>query len=92
VRKPSGTWRSTERGYNAFHPNPLPPIIDWTPGLMRALSDADSRLGKLAGEGRNLPNPDPLIRPFVRRDRVYCARDLLNILEERAHLGMDPGS
>jgi Fic family protein len=72
--KASGTWRNTGRGYKAFYPNPLPPVVNWTPGLIRAMSDADSRLGKLAGEGGRLPNPYLLIRPFVQREAVHSSR------------------
>ena len=54
AQKPSGVWRRAGNGYKAFCPNPLPPVINWSPGLIRAMSDADSRLGKLAGEGRRL--------------------------------------
>lgn len=45
-----------------------------TPGLVRSLSDADRLLGRLAGEGRRLPNPHMLIRSFVRREAVYSSR------------------
>ncbi len=70
----AGVWRETGRGYRAFHPHPLPPKIDWSPGLVRSLSDADARLGRLAGEGRHLPNPHLLIRLFVRREAVFSSR------------------
>jgi len=46
----------------------------WTPELVRALSDADRLIGRLAGEGRRLPNPHLLIRPFVRREAVLSSR------------------
>lgn len=69
-----GSWRESGSGYKAFHPAPLPPAITWTPQLVRALSDADLRLGQLAGEGRRLPNPYVLIRPFVRREAVLSSR------------------
>jgi Fic family protein len=71
---PSGRWVKTLEGYRAFHPSPLPPEIVWTPKLIRALSDADRLLGRLAGEGRRLPNPHLLIRPFVQREAVYSSR------------------
>jgi Fic family protein len=61
-------------GYRAFHPNPLPPELTWSPRLVRALSDADQVLGRLAGEGRRLPNPHLLIRPFVQREAVFSSR------------------
>ena len=72
--KASGRWNKTLAGYRAFHPNPLPPELTWTPKLVRALSDADQLLGRLAGEGRRLPNPHLLIRPFVQREAVFSSR------------------
>lgn len=70
----SGRWITTLEGYKAYQPNPLPPEIIWTPRLVRILSQADRLLGRLAGEGRRLPNPHVLIRPFVRREAVYSSR------------------
>jgi len=61
-------------GYTAFIPDPLPPELTWTPTLVRALSDADRLIGRLAGEGGRLPNPHVLIRPFVRREAVLSSR------------------
>jgi len=61
-------------GYTAFVPDPLPPKLDWTPTLVRALSDADRLIGRLAGEGASLPNPHLLIRPFVAREAVLSSR------------------
>ena len=72
--KASGRWIKTFAGYRAFHPDPLPPELTWTPKLVRALSDADQLLGRLAGEGRRLPNPHLLIRPFVQREAVFSSR------------------
>lgn len=61
-------------GYSAFIPAPLPPAIEWTAELVSALSQADRHIGRLAGEGRQLPNPHLLIRPFVRREAVLSSR------------------
>ena len=72
--KPAGRWINTAQGYRAFHPDPLPPAIEWTPQLVRVLSEADTLLGRLAGEGRRLPNPHVLLRPFVRREAVLSSR------------------
>jgi Fic family protein len=72
-RIPGRIVRSPE-GYNAFIPDPLPPEIEWTPEILRALSDADRALGRLAGEGARLPNPHLLLRPFVRREAVLSSR------------------
>ncbi len=70
----SGRWIKTLEGYRAFHPNPLPPLLDWTPTLAAALADASMLVGRLAGEGRRLPNPHVLIRPFIRREAVLSSR------------------
>jgi len=42
--------------------------------MAAALSRADLAIGRLAGEGRRLPNPHLLIRPFVRREAVLSSR------------------
>ena len=60
--------------YSAFVPAPLPPALDWTPSLIRVLSDADRLIGRLAGEGGRLANPHVLMRPFVRREAVLSSR------------------
>src|SRR3984957_7060209 len=70
----SGKWIKTSEGYRAFHPNPLPPKIEWTQPLALALANASTLVGRLAGEGRKLPNPHVLIRPFVRREAVFSSR------------------
>jgi Fic family protein len=58
----------------AYLPNPLPPPIQWTPSLLRLLSEADRAIGRLAGEGKRLPNPHLLLRPFIRREAVLSSR------------------
>jgi Fic family protein len=60
--------------YSAFVPSPLPPALDWTPRLIRVLSDADRLIGRLAGEGGRLPNPHVLMRPFIRREAVLSSK------------------
>lgn len=61
-------------GYSAFIPDPPPADINWTPALVRALSEADRLIGRLAGEGRRLPNPHLLMRPFIAREAVLSSR------------------
>ena len=67
---PPGRMVRCARSYDAFLPDPLPPILPWSSQLVRALSDADRAVGRLAGEGGRLPNPHLLIRPFIRREAV----------------------
>ena len=72
--QPAGRYLHCAGGYQAFIPAPLPPDIVWTAKLLRILSDADRRIGQLAGEGRGLPNPHLLMRPFVKREAVLSSR------------------
>jgi Fic family protein len=61
--------------YWTFVPNPLPPEVPLDDmALLLALSDADRAIGELAGLGRNIPNPQLLIRPFIRREAVLSSR------------------
>ena len=69
-----GKWVKGQEGYSAFAPNPLPPTLEWTREIVHAMSDADRAIGRLAGEGRGLPNPHILIRPFVVREAVLSSR------------------
>jgi Fic family protein len=73
-RQPHGRRVRAPGGYKAYVPAPLPPRIEWSAGLAAALSAADRAVGRLAGEGRRLPNPHLLIRPFVRREAVLSSR------------------
>jgi Fic family protein len=66
--------RIQQGGYSAFVPDPLPPKFDWTSKLVRSLSEADRLIGKLAGEGRRLPNPHLLIRPFAQAEAVLSSK------------------
>ncbi|MCX6024063.1 MAG: Fic family protein, partial [Chloroflexi bacterium] len=62
------------RDYMAFVPHPLPPPLEYDIELVAALSEADRALGELAGLGRNLPNPQLLIQPFIHREAVLSSR------------------
>jgi Fic family protein len=73
-RQPHGHRVRGPGGYQAYVPAPLPPPIAWDERLAGALSAADRAIGRLAGEGRRLPNPHLLIRPFVCREAVLSSR------------------
>lgn len=69
----SGTFVS-QMWYKAFIPNALPPKLTWCDSLLRSLSDADRWVGQLSSEGRVLPNPHLLMRPFMRQEAVLSSR------------------
>ena len=73
MKKPSGKIIKCA-GYETFIPASLPPKLDWTPHLIRSLSDADRLIGQLSGEGKQLPNPHLLMRPFIKREAVLSSR------------------
>ena len=58
----------------AFLPAELPPELEWTGELALTLSDADRAIGMLHGVGLNLPNPNLLIAPFIRREAEMSSR------------------
>lgn len=74
IRMPRGGLVECPGGYKAYVPDPLPPPISWDEALIVELSAADRAIGRLAGEGRRLPNPHLLIRPFVRKEAVLSSR------------------
>lgn len=64
----------TVAGQMAFVPDNLPPLLKWSSELVVVLSDADRAIGQLHGIGLNLPNPNLLITPFVRREAEMSSR------------------
>src|SRR5258707_5958157 len=64
----------SQGAYRAFIPASLTPALESTDRLIRALSDADRLIGRLAGEGGRLRNPHVLIRPFIRREAVLSSK------------------
>jgi Fic family protein len=71
----SGHFVETPDGGYAFIPDPLPPgSLTWDTYLIRQLSDADRMLGELAGLSGLIPNPNLLVRPFIRREAVLSSR------------------
>ena len=73
-RQPHGRLVDCPDGYRAYVPAPPPPPLTWDADLAVSLSSADRAIGRLAGEGRRLPNPHILIRPFVRKEAVLSSR------------------
>ena len=55
-------------------PAPLPGRFAWNAALVNAVSQADQALGRLAGLGRKLANPQRLVRMFLRREAELSSR------------------
>jgi Fic family protein len=64
----------TSKGYWTFLPNPLPPTINWSAGLINTLGEAERNLGRLASLADSLPSPHILVQPFIRREAVLSSR------------------
>ncbi len=62
--------------YVAFIPGPLPPRAedDAIAAVARELGEANLALGQLTGIGEFFPNPDLLVRPYLRREAVASSR------------------
>jgi Fic family protein len=73
---PFGQARRTggRHGYVAYFPTPIPRALDLPPTTVALLTEAEAALGRLAGVGDLLPNPDLLIRPYVLREAVSSTR------------------
>ena len=69
-----GRLRRTNKGYWAFCPNPLPPKVDWSSGLITSLTEAERNLAHLAALADTLPSPHILWRPFIHREAVLSSR------------------
>ena len=73
-RRPHGRLVNSPGGYRAYVPASLPPSLAWDEQLTVNLSYADRAICRLAGKGRRLPNPNLVIRPFVRKKAVLSSR------------------
>ena len=60
----------------AFAPDKLPPSVEKAAigNLAARLAEANHALGQLDGIGIFLPNPDLLVRPYIRREAVLSSK------------------
>jgi Fic family protein len=64
----------TLKDHWAFIPNPLPPVIHWSPALISAVGAAERSVGKLDSLANTLLSPHILVRYFIRREAVLSSR------------------
>lgn len=57
-----------------FVPDALPPKLTYNAELTALIAEAHSKLGELSGLGINLPNPNLLISPYLRREAVLSSK------------------
>lgn len=78
MNKPSGSYVtvSTVGGerVRAFVPVPLPPALEFSPGLRRAFDAALLALGRLDGISAFLPDPDVFLYTYVRKEAVLSSQ------------------
>ena len=61
-------------GYVAYFPAPIPRRVELPAPTVRLLADAEASLGRLAGVGQLVSNPDLLIRPYLLREALSSTR------------------
>lgn len=57
-----------------FLPSPLPPEISYEEDMVRLVEEAASNLNDLKGTGRNLPNPNIFIQPYILKEAVVSSQ------------------
>ena len=57
-----------------FVPDPLPPRLAYDLPFARELAAAERAVGRLAGLGQTLENPQLFVRPFIRQEAVASSR------------------
>ncbi len=60
--------------FHCFEPKELPFDINYSPKLVKLISEASLSLGNLSEAGRNLPNPHLLIMPYLRKEAVLSSK------------------
>jgi len=61
-------------GYVAYFPKSIPRHVAISSSNLLKLADAEAALGRLAGAGRLLPDPQLLVQPYLRREALASTR------------------
>ncbi|HNX61389.1 MAG TPA: Fic family protein [Candidatus Limiplasma sp.] len=84
-------------GYRAYIPKALPPVpaVSFSNEMIRLMSDADRKLGRLDGINQILPDPDLFVAMYVQKESLLSAQiegtqasfiDVLNQNDSGEHL------
>ena len=71
---PCGNLVKNKDGYLTFIPNSLPPTINYDESLASLVAEASLQLGALSGIGKLMPDPNLLIRPYLKREAVLSSK------------------
>ncbi len=76
IENRSGKFITQLNGYKTFIPNPLPPYppIKCDDQLQSLLSEADRALARLDGVSSVLPNPDPFIAMYTKKEALLSSQ------------------
>ena len=94
---PNGVFIENNDGYETFIPKLLPPEIKYDSATITLAVEAHAKLGELSGIGELLPNPDLLIRPYIRREAVLSSKiegtqaSIMDIFRFEAEGKVEPG-
>jgi Fic family protein len=69
IKEPGNKW-----AFWHFVPTPIPRDLDLGRETVRLMSRADNSLGRLAGAGRLVKNPDVLVGPYLTREALASSR------------------
>lgn len=72
----AGVFMSQPSGYVSFIPKKLPPAppIQFDKEMLKLLSDADRKLGRLDGITQILPNPELFVAMYVQKEAVLSSQ------------------
>lgn len=93
MRNRAGHFMTQPSGYQSFVPKELPPDpgVTFDIEMLKLLSDADRKLGRLDGVTQILPNPELFVAMYVQKEAVLSSQiegtqaSLSDLLDSEAH-------
>ena len=72
----AGVFINQGSGYKSFKPKPLPPEppLEMDAEMLKLLSDADRKLGRLDGITQVLPNPELFLAMYVQKEALLSSQ------------------
>lgn len=97
MKNRAGYFMSQPSGYQSFVPKKLPPEpeIQLDSEMLKLLSDADRKLGRLDGITQILPNPEMFVAMYVQKEAVLSSQiegtqaSLTDVLDPEANAETD---